>query len=60
MKKLILPPRYKMMKGLGARLGMSSSRTLKPVEAVGGMLEKMTVTPKMTVTTKLKPLRFKL
>jgi len=47
-----------MMKGMGARLGMS--RTLKPVEAVGGMLEKMTVTPKMTVTTKLKPLRFKL
>lgn len=57
MKKLILPPRYKMMKGMGARLGMSSSRTLKPVEAVGGMIKQM---EKMSVTPKLKPLRFKL
>ena len=54
MKKLILPQRYKMMKGMGARLGMSSGRTLKPVEQVGGMLEKMSIAPK------LKPLRFKL
>jgi hypothetical protein len=54
MKKLILPPRYKMMKGMGARLGMSSSRAMKAVEQVGGMLEKMSIAPK------LKPLRFKL
>ena len=57
MKKLTLPPRYKMMKGMGARLGLSSSRTMKPVEQVGGMIKEM---EKMSVAPKLKPLRFKL
>jgi hypothetical protein len=57
MKKLTLPPRYKMMKGMGARLGLSSNRTMKPVEQVGGMIKEM---DKMSVGPKLKPLRFKL
>jgi hypothetical protein len=54
MKKLKLPPRYHMMKGMGARLGLSSKRVMPSVEQVGGMLKGMSVTPK------LKPLRFKL
>ena len=58
MKKLILPQRYKMMKGMGARLGFSNSRTLGDVsKQVGGMIKQMSG---MSVTPKLKPLRFKL
>jgi hypothetical protein len=55
MKKLTLPPRYKMMKGMGARLGLSSNRVMSG--AVGGMIKEM---EKMSVGPKLKPLRFKL
>jgi hypothetical protein len=58
MKKMILPQRYKMMKGMGARLGFSSSRIQGTVDrAVGGMVKQMAG---MSVTPKLKPLRFKL
>lgn len=39
------------MKGMGARLGLSSNRASKPVEQVGGAV---------SVAPKLKPLRFKL
>lgn len=55
---MILPQRYKMMKGMGARLGFSSSRIQGTVDrAVGGMVKQMAG---MSVTPKLKPLRFKL
>ena len=58
MKKLKLPPRYQMMKGMGARLGFSSNRILGDVsKQVGGMIKEM---EKMSVAPKLKPLRFKL
>lgn len=56
MKKLKLPLRYHLMKGMGARLGLSSNRVMS-VGAVGGMIKEM---EKMSVAPKLKPLRFKL
>jgi len=46
-----------MMKGMGARLGLSSNRVMSVGSAVGGMIKEM---EKMSVAPKLKPLRFKL
>ena len=47
-----------MMKGMGARLGLSSNRIQGQVDkAVGGMVKQMS---SMSVGPKLKPLRFKL
>lgn len=60
MKKLKLPPRYHSMKGMGARLGLTSNRMMSVGAvggAVGGMIKEMA---SISVGPKLKPLRFKL